>query len=323
MGDQPSGVAGFSQEFSEPDDFAAALLGGEFEHLPMPGQPFRGQLQILQLNELIVQISRQGPHAAHGAITHGLSVLILPLHHAAAPGRMNGTAIPHTKAFLASGGAEFHGGCAGDIAWAALALPQTELAQLAELAPLPLRDPRTAGVLSLAAGPAERLAAAMAAAGEWTLAQPEALFQPGCAEALAMEMRELTAQSLTADSYLLPVPRATREANRIVRAAEEFLRSNLDRPIFREQLCTTLGVSMRKLHDGFIATVGMSPQSYLKGRRLVQARRALRRSGGAPAQIKAVALAHGFSHFGHFAQDYRRQFGESPSDTRNSSYRGG
>lgn len=322
MEHQPSRFAGTSREFSEPDDFASSLLGGEFEHLPMPGQPFRGRLQILQLNELIVQVARQGPHAARGAIAHGLSVLILPLHHAAAPGRMNGTAIPPTKAFLASGGAEFHGGCTGDIAWAALALPQTKLAQLAEFGPPPLRDPSLGGVLSLAAGPAERLAAAMAAAGELTLTQPKAVFLPGCAEALALEISELTAQCLTVDVNALPVPRGTREAYRVVRAAEEFLTSHLDRPIFREQLCGALGVSMRKLHDAFMATVGMSPQSYLKARRLVLARRSLRRGDGTLAQVKGVALAHGFFHFGHFAQDYRRQFGERPSDTRKSLYRG-
>ncbi|MEI6159601.1 MAG: helix-turn-helix domain-containing protein [Roseococcus sp.] len=322
MAQQKLGVGGFSRDFAEPDDFASSLLGGQFDYVPLPNTPFRGRLEILQLNELILQIAYQGPHAARGVMSSGMSALILPLQQASVAAQMNGTEIPCTNAFIAHGGAEFHGGCTADIAWGALALPDSQLDQLAELAPLPLRDPTAAGVLSLPGGPAERLAAAMTAAGQLTTTQPEALFQPGCAEALALEMRELTAQSLTAESYMLPMPRAAREAIRVLRATEEFLQHNLDRPIFREQLCNALGVSMRKLHDAFIATTGMSPQAYLKARRLVLARRALRRGGETPAQVKAIALAHGFFHFGHFARDYRLQFGESPSSTRNARERG-
>jgi AraC family ethanolamine operon transcriptional activator len=145
---------------------------------------------------------------------------------------------------------------------------------------------------------------------------PAALLQPGSAEALAQSIQELLADTLTPEARHLPIPRATREAHRVVRAADEYLKANLGQPIYRSQLCAALGVSLRKLHDSFIATTGMSPQTYLKTRRLMMARGALRRAGGEPALVKSVALAHGFWHFGHFARDYRMQFGESPSETR-------
>jgi AraC family ethanolamine operon transcriptional activator len=31
--------------------------------------------------------------------------------------------------------------------------------------------------------------------------------------------------------------------------------------------------------------------------------------------VKTVALDHGFWHFGNFSQDYRKLFGETPSET--------
>jgi AraC family ethanolamine operon transcriptional activator len=101
----------------------------------------------------------------------------------------------------------------------------------------------------------------------------------------------------------------------VVRGAEEFLRADPDRPIQREELCTALGVSLRKLHDAFVGTTGMSPQYYLKLRRLVMVRRLLHAPSNDPPLVKSAALSHGFWHLGHFARDYRELFGETPSET--------
>jgi AraC family ethanolamine operon transcriptional activator len=126
-------------------------------------------------------------------------------------------------------------------------------------------------------------------------------------------------EALTSDASARPFPRAAREAQRIVLSAEDFLVTRLDTPIYTSQLCNALSVSARKLHDAFLATVGMSPHAYLKSRRLILARRALQQEGGDPSSIKSVALAHGFWHLGHFARDYRQFFGEMPSATRAAS----
>jgi AraC-like DNA-binding protein len=37
--------------------------------------------------------------------------------------------------------------------------------------------------------------------------------------------------------------------------------------------------------------------------------------GGAPGVVAEAALRWGFNHLSRFAADYRRSFGESPSDT--------
>lgn len=316
-------VASFSRSFTEADDFAATLLGGTFEYMPMPGQAFAARLNVLRLGDLVVQVAQQGPHTARGAMAGGLAAMIVQLRLPAVPARMNGAAVDRSGAFLAPGGVEFHAHAATDIGWAALALPQAQLEVLAELAPPPVRVPGAVGVLALPDGPEERLTGAIAAAARMATARPEALFQPGCATGLAQSMCELVAETLTADTRLLSRPRATREAHRVVRAAEAVLDAHRGQPIYRDQLCALLGVSLRKLHDAFVATVGISPQAYLKTRRLVLARRALRAADAAPPLVKSVALSHGFWHMGHFARDYRDQFGESPSETLGPSGRAG
>lgn len=317
--DQPASVAGFSHAFADADDFSAALLGGTFEYVPMLGQAFAGRLDVLKLGDRVIQVANQGAHTARGAIAEGLTALLLPLRYTDAPARMNGAEVQRSGAFLAPGGVEFHGHVPGDVSWAALALPQAQLEALAELAPLPVRSPSEAGILALPAEAEARLSAAVAAAAAMASAPPAVLFSHDCVEGLAHALDELLCDVLTADSRLIPLPRATREAYRVVRAAEDFLDAHFGRPIYREQLCAALGVSLRKLHDAFTATVGMSPQTYLKTRRLLLARRALRREHGEPALVKAVALSHGFWHFGHFARDYRTLFGESPSQTRGAT----
>lgn len=109
--------------------------------------------------------------------------------------------------------------------------------------------------------------------------------------------------------------RATREAMRVVSAAKDFLDANLARPLYRDDLCAALGVSRRKLHDAFIAAVGLTPPSYLKMRRLTLGRRALKAAPKGRSIIKTIALTHGFWHLGYFAKDYRDLFGELPSQT--------
>jgi len=105
--------------------------------------------------------------------------------------------------------------------------------------------------------------------------------------------------------------RATRDAIRMVSAAEEYLRAAIAQPIYTDDLCKALAVSPRKLHHAFVAVCSLSPHAYLKRRRLMMVHQALLCGDPAASLVKSVALGHGFWHLGNFARDYREQFGES------------
>jgi AraC-like DNA-binding protein len=109
--------------------------------------------------------------------------------------------------------------------------------------------------------------------------------------------------------------RDVRTRQRIVRAADDYLRANLARPIYTEDLCTALGTSATRLHQAFDATFGISPHRYLKLRRMSMVRAALLSRCGPWRSVKAAALSHGFWHLGQFARDYRALYGEAPSNT--------
>lgn len=78
-------------------------------------------------------------------------------------------------------------------------------------------------------------------------------------------------------------------------------------------LCAHLGVSRRTLQYCFETALDVSPVQYLRAMRLNGARRDLKASDR--ASVQDVAARWGFWHLSHFAADYRRMFGELPSQT--------
>lgn len=101
---------------------------------------------------------------------------------------------------------------------------------------------------------------------------------------------------------------------RHVRRVEEYLQTHADQPISADQLAALAGVSLRSLYAGFQQFCGTSPMQYLKQIRLDRARADLL-GNSALTTVAGIALAWGFDHLGRFSVDYRKRFGESPSDT--------
>src|SRR3954468_15095506 len=105
------------------------------------------------------------------------------------------------------------------------------------------------------------------------------------------------------------------KASILIACVNEYIREGLPKPIYINDLCQVLGVSYRKLYEAFMLTRGESPALHLKRRRLMMAHQVLSNAGSEAPLVKTVALDHGFWHFGNFSQDYRKLFGETPSET--------
>jgi AraC-like DNA-binding protein len=76
------------------------------------------------------------------------------------------------------------------------------------------------------------------------------------------------------------------------------------------------GLSARSIQYAFQEHYGTTPMRYLRKVRLDRAREDLRQGNGTVADI---ASYWGFSNLGRFAREYRREFGEFPSDTRRAA----
>jgi len=102
--------------------------------------------------------------------------------------------------------------------------------------------------------------------------------------------------------------------SRALRLALDYIEARADEPPTIEDLCTASGVSLRTLEYAFRDRFGVTPKQYLQTVRLRKVRRDLHRFGR-HAPISEIAASWGFWHMGQFAADYRRRFGELPSET--------
>jgi len=101
----------------------------------------------------------------------------------------------------------------------------------------------------------------------------------------------------------------------LVRRAERYLEEAGGRRVPVAELCRAVGASRRSLECAFQAVYGVSPLRYMRARQLAQARRILREAPPERGEVKRAAYEAGFTEMGRFSVDYRRFFGESPSET--------
>lgn len=93
--------------------------------------------------------------------------------------------------------------------------------------------------------------------------------------------------------------------------AREILHFRLENPPSLVELAQIVGISDRTLRYGFKALFGTTVFNYLKQKRLERAEQLLRNGGGTVAEIANLL---GYSHLGHFAAAFKRQFGITPSE---------
>jgi AraC family ethanolamine operon transcriptional activator len=125
---------------------------------------------------------------------------------------------------------------------------------------------------------------------------------------------ELPVQLLTALSIGREIPLATSKRRMdAMRKAKEFMEESKG-DISIEDVCRVSGVSWRTLDYSFKEHIGLGPKKYLDAFRLNRAHQELYQSS-ARVKISDVANNWGYWHIGRFAGNYKRFFGELPSET--------
>lgn len=101
---------------------------------------------------------------------------------------------------------------------------------------------------------------------------------------------------------------------RAVRRALDFMQAGLERDIGIGELAEVAGLSARALQRQFRTFVGKSPHEALRDIRFERARRLLL-LGRPGMRVMEIAATSGFAHLGRFSIEYRRRYGETPSQT--------
>jgi len=141
---------------------------------------------------------------------------------------------------------------------------------------------------------------------------------PGARSALpeiAQQLVGLIASALVSARPQHPEKPSRYRQRRLIKSAEDYVAHLTDQPLRIGQLCRELNTSERTLRNVFHKLAGTSPLAYLKTEQLNRAYRVLNDTDPTETLIKQVALRYGFRHIGQFCGDYKKLFGELPSET--------
>ena len=101
----------------------------------------------------------------------------------------------------------------------------------------------------------------------------------------------------------------------VVRRVEQHLLDDLATPQTVDAFCCIADTSRRTLEYSFRDYFGTSPKRFIKALKLNAARNDLLAGCHGSEQVVEIASGLGFTHMGQFSTDYRRMFGEKPSET--------
>lgn len=152
-------------------------------------------------------------------------------------------------------------------------------------------------------------------------AMREALLTPSAREAQRSEATSnvISGLALIASMHgTAPNTRGLHRARslRALNRAREYIEAHTGHGILIEEMCRHAGTTLRTLERIFLRETGLTPQQYVKVRRLNAVRRCLRSADPErDIRVTDIALDQGFTHLSRFAGDYRRHFGECPRDT--------
>ena len=107
-------------------------------------------------------------------------------------------------------------------------------------------------------------------------------------------------------------PRMAMTAHQL-RAAVEFIESNLGEDLTLERISSAPGMSPFRFARAFRSAAGQSPRQYVIGRRIERAKELLRTGS---VELADVAQRVGFSTHSHFTAAFRRRCGTTPRQYR-------
>jgi AraC-like DNA-binding protein len=117
------------------------------------------------------------------------------------------------------------------------------------------------------------------------------------------------------EPFCLQQRRARNAHSRTVRWARSYIMEHLNEPISIDNIAAAAFASRRTLYRAFAEILDDTPQRYVRRLRLHRIRHRLASDAEQRCTIALVANQWGISELGRMSVDYRRLFGERPSET--------
>lgn len=307
----PAGLAGYlaTDDF---DEMAAAGYAWKNEYTKLSSTPFNGSQHVAHTGRL-----QLGTHAlsdaiaVRGSLPSSCRAFVMPLATKAHLWHRGHALNEHDLALLKpEDGLEMHcqGALSVQIITVDLGLLET---QAAGLLGDDWQHDLEADFLSLSPAAHQRLSHLLPRLTREAIGNPVVLTDPATATRLEEEVMDVLLASI-AHRPAVTAPPAARA--RLARRAAEFLSDSPGPPSSVRELCGALGVHERLLELAFRHYFGMTPRTYLRNLRLHKVRRELL-TAGPTETVTTIATHLDFFHLGRFPQQYRKLFGELPSQT--------
>ncbi|HEX5819694.1 MAG TPA: helix-turn-helix domain-containing protein [Gemmatimonadales bacterium] len=301
---------------ADPDVLVGVIDGSEMRHRILPGGAITVRLEQSRPGTGWLQRGRYGMSVlAQGALPQGV-VTIGGMLSSPADTMINGHFCPPGSLQVYAERCELHYRAAPDTTWFAYCIEREALQHAAlQLLGRPLPLP-TAGAVNLRLAPV--LCRRIACAVEAVFA---AARSPDAAEVTRADRNplhfDLAAALMAGSSGGVSTRDRLHVAQRcqLIRRAEEYLSEHLRESFDLAALSDAVGLSHRMLEYHFRRTYGVSPLAWHRSMRLDAVRQDLRRARRRGESVTLVAMRWGFHHFGRFAAEYRRLYGERPIDT--------
>jgi AraC-like DNA-binding protein len=301
--------------FSNPDEYPAGI-GNATVSLVLTGRgDFKARLTWLKFRHLHAVRSRENlPRIAHVSLSAGRVFASLSFK-SETPTTWSGVELRPGDVIFHSLGERGHQWTKGPNQWGLISLPPAQLAAYGKvLTGSELTPPLAGRVLRPAPPAAANLRRILSSACRVAETKPEIIVQQEAGRALEQELIHALVTCLTANDAHRSLATKRHHAEIMLRF-EDALTAHVYRQSGIPALCAAIDVSERTLQACCMEFLGMSPNRYLRLRRLNMVRAALRRADPESASVAEIAQRYQFSDLGRFAAVYRAIFGEMPSAT--------
>jgi AraC-like DNA-binding protein len=298
--------------FTDPGTYGGSIPGARINLVLTGGGEFKARVTTAKLRHLRLGRSRESvPRTSFVKLLLGRVIVAFPTSFKP-PQIWGGTKLRPGDLVIYGTGEGLHQRTSAPGHWGFISLAPKDLAAFGlALLGAALDPPASARILRPSAG-AAHLLRLHARACRLAETKPELIQHEKVSRAIEQDLLPALFTCLAADDVQAV---AWQRRASVMDRFEMLLETHCQMRLYSRQLCAAVGVPERTLRVYCTDSLGMSPGSYVRLRRLNLARAMLQRSNPATGSVAETAKQYGFSELGRFAAVYRRAFGETPSAT--------
>ena len=304
--------------FTDPDDYAAAVRGSQAEVTILGRGHFSAKLIRTDLHRLwMLRLSDNLPRLGHSGLSPGMDGrAVISFRTASGPPLLwSGSEVAPTSIVWHSKRDSSFQRSTGSFSWGSMSLPVDEIASLGSaIAGRDLTPPKQALTVTPSPPAMAKLQQLHAAAGHLAETAPEIIANADAARGLEQALVQALVDCLGyREGRQITVAQGQHAI--VMRRFWRVVEENPEQPLYIPEICKAIRVSDRTLRMVCQEHLGMGPKRYLLLRRMHLARRALREASPEATTVTDTATRFGFWQLGRFAVEYQSLFGESPSAT--------